>query len=99
MRPWEYQKAASLSIAAFCAFGAVLGDDGAISLAGALCQNRALRQLQLQDNAIGEPGGQAFAAALQHNQHLTLLKLLPGNQDVSLKLAQLVQRLAQNNKG
>jgi hypothetical protein len=78
---------------------AVTGDDGAISLAGALCQNRTLRQLQLQGNAIAEPGGQAFAAALQHNQHITLLKLLPGNQDMPLKLGHLVQRLAQNNKG
>lgn len=50
-------------------------DDGAVSLAEALCQSTTLLVLELSENAIGNPGASGLADALKVNRSVTDLGL------------------------
>lgn len=52
-----------------------IGDDGAASLAAALRVSTSLEALYLHDTGIQWPGLAAIAAAMEHNQTLTMLDL------------------------
>lgn len=88
------EKINSNQVARIVLAGNGFGDAGAIKIAEALTNNRAVKYISLHNNKIGNAGAQAFAKMLRVNNTLTTL-FLSANQFDAASESEIVKANAE----